>query len=166
MEIKDIYRMQLSEANSVAVNQYGTNLCKYKYDPLVVIEAKLAMASGSCEQGGLKGKGSEKLEETTKHVQEAEEITPTQEQVPSPETGTQDGAHKNSQTLIEQGMGEEMEGEHNNNIVNEDKGNMMEKVGTQNEVQLHEGQGFLENNLERREAMGNPLTGMSWRMKK
>jgi hypothetical protein len=154
MEIKDIYRMQLSESNSVAVNQYGTNLCKYKYDPLAVIEAKFAMASVPCEQEGLKDKGSDVLDENLKQVQEAEEITPTQEQIPSLEVGTQYGAHKNCQALVEHGMGEDREREHNSNNVNESNDNMFEKVVTKTEAQLQEKQGVLESNLGRREIAG------------
>jgi hypothetical protein len=42
MEIKNLFKMQLNE-RTVVVNEYGTNLIKNKYDPLAVIEAKVAM---------------------------------------------------------------------------------------------------------------------------
>jgi hypothetical protein len=49
MEIKNIFKMQMND-RTVAVNEYGTNLVKYKYDPLAVIEAKFAMTQG-CVNG-------------------------------------------------------------------------------------------------------------------
>jgi hypothetical protein len=62
MEIKDIYRLQLNETSSVAFNQYGTNMYKYKYDPLAVIEAKFAiMATGTSKGGELVVTEVEKL---------------------------------------------------------------------------------------------------------
>jgi hypothetical protein len=80
MEIKNIFRMQLNE-KSVAVNEYGTNLVKYKYDPLAVIEAKTAMNHG---KGG-RDKISPAIEE------EAEgEVGSVHLTQPSPRTGTQE----------------------------------------------------------------------------
>jgi hypothetical protein len=49
MEIQNILKMQLNE-RTVAINEYGTNMLKYKYDPLAVIEAKVAMYQG---KGGM-----------------------------------------------------------------------------------------------------------------
>jgi hypothetical protein len=72
--------MQLNE-KSVAVNEYGTNLVKYKYDPLAVIEAKTAMNHG---KGGC-NKISPAIEE------EAEgEVGSVHLTQPSPRTGTQE----------------------------------------------------------------------------
>jgi hypothetical protein len=42
--VQKIARMQVAEEKSVAFNEYGSNLIKYKFDPLAVIEAKFAMA--------------------------------------------------------------------------------------------------------------------------
>jgi hypothetical protein len=49
MEIKNLFKMQLNE-RTVAVNEYGTNLIKNKYDPLAVIEAKVAMSQGKTKR--------------------------------------------------------------------------------------------------------------------
>jgi hypothetical protein len=80
MEIKDIYRMQISESNSVAVNQYGTNLCKYKYDPLAVIKAKFAMAGGGSTPEELVSKDKEATDVTTQGGEKVEESTHIQNQ--------------------------------------------------------------------------------------
>jgi hypothetical protein len=45
-DIRNIYRMQLNETNSMVVNEYGTNLVKSKHDPLMVIEARTATSKG------------------------------------------------------------------------------------------------------------------------
>jgi hypothetical protein len=37
--------MQINE-KSLALNEYGSNMTKYKYDPLAVIEGKFAMSQG------------------------------------------------------------------------------------------------------------------------
>jgi hypothetical protein len=65
-EIRNIFRLQLNETNSVAFNEYGSNLFKSKLDPLTVFEAKVAMSMGKDEaKGGLdvSGKGMDKMEE-------------------------------------------------------------------------------------------------------
>jgi hypothetical protein len=65
-EIRNIFRVQLNETNSVAFNEYGSNLFKSKLDPLTVFEAKVAMAMGKEEaEGGLdvSGKGVDKSDE-------------------------------------------------------------------------------------------------------
>jgi hypothetical protein len=52
MDIQKIARMQVIEEKSVAFNEYGSNLIKYKFDPLTVIEAKFAMAhEKDCSKG-------------------------------------------------------------------------------------------------------------------
>jgi hypothetical protein len=54
------------KTNSVAFNEYGSNLFKSKLDPLTVFEAKVAMSMGKDEaEGGLdvSGKGMDKLDE-------------------------------------------------------------------------------------------------------
>jgi hypothetical protein len=43
--------MQLNETNSVAVNEYGSNLLRRKLDPLVVLEAKAAMSKRGDKEG-------------------------------------------------------------------------------------------------------------------
>lgn len=43
-DIQKIARMQVNEDKSMAFNEYGSNLIKYKFDPLTLIEAKFAMA--------------------------------------------------------------------------------------------------------------------------
>jgi hypothetical protein len=60
-DIRNIYRMQLNEKNSIAMNEYGTNLVKSKLDPLMVIEAKTAMSKG--EQVAEKFQGESLQEE-------------------------------------------------------------------------------------------------------
>ncbi|CAO2145092.1 unnamed protein product [Urochloa humidicola] len=45
VEIKSIWRMHLRENRSAIINEYGSNLYKYKSDPLVVLEAKQALFS-------------------------------------------------------------------------------------------------------------------------
>ncbi|CAN6283821.1 unnamed protein product [Urochloa humidicola] len=45
VEIKSIWRMHLRENSSAIINEYGSNLYKYKSDPLVVLEAKQALFS-------------------------------------------------------------------------------------------------------------------------
>jgi hypothetical protein len=65
-EIRNIFRLQLNETNSVAFNEYGSNLFKSKLDPLTVFEAKVAMSMGKDEaEGGLdvSGKGMDKIDE-------------------------------------------------------------------------------------------------------
>jgi hypothetical protein len=65
-EIRNIFMLQLNETNSVAFNEYGSNLFKSKLDPLTVFEAKVAMAMGKDEaEGGLdvSGKGIDKIDE-------------------------------------------------------------------------------------------------------
>jgi hypothetical protein len=64
LEIQNIMKMKLNE-RTVAINEYGTNMIKYKYDPLAVIEAKFAMAQ---EKGC--GEGSEpKFDDGSKNTQ-------------------------------------------------------------------------------------------------
>jgi hypothetical protein len=80
MEIKNIFRMQMNE-KSVAVNEYGTNLVKYKYDPLAVIEAKVAMTHGK----GCNDKISPTIEGEVEEAVGSAHLTQ-----PSPRTGTQE----------------------------------------------------------------------------
>jgi hypothetical protein len=51
IEIQNILKMRVNE-RTVAINEYGTNMLKYKYDPLIVIEAKFAMTRGKDDCGG------------------------------------------------------------------------------------------------------------------
>jgi hypothetical protein len=80
MEIKNIFRMQMNE-KYVAVNEYGTNLVKYKYDPLAVIEAKIAMTHGKgcCDKISPAIEGEAEGEVGSVHLTQ-----------PSPRTGTQE----------------------------------------------------------------------------
>jgi hypothetical protein len=80
MEIKNIFRMQMNE-KSVAVNEYGTNLVKYKCDPLAVIEAKVAMTHGK----GCNDKISPTIEGEVEEAVGSAHLTQ-----PSPRTGTQE----------------------------------------------------------------------------
>jgi hypothetical protein len=89
MEIKDIYRPQLNETSSVAFNKYGTNQYKYKYDPLVVIEAKFAMTAESSKEGEQVATETEKMRTMEGEEKETEELRHTQEH-PSHEVGTQE----------------------------------------------------------------------------
>jgi hypothetical protein len=86
MEIKNIYRMQISESNSVAVNQYGTNLCNYKYDSLAVIEAKFAMAGGCSKSVEPVSKEKEAADGITQGDDKGEESTYIQNQEPAHDT--------------------------------------------------------------------------------
>jgi predicted GNAT superfamily acetyltransferase len=61
MEIKNMFKMKMNDKTMV-VNEYGTNLVKYKYDPLAVIEAKFVMTQGKrnndkCQSMSTKGNG-------------------------------------------------------------------------------------------------------------
>jgi hypothetical protein len=63
-EIRNIFRLQLNETNSVAFNEYGSNLFKSKLDSLTVIEAKVSMSKekDKSEGGtGASGKGVDKM---------------------------------------------------------------------------------------------------------
>jgi hypothetical protein len=61
-EIQKIARMQVNEEHTVAFNEYGSNLIKYKYDPLMVIEAKFAMTQ---EKNFTEGSSQEKGKQMT-----------------------------------------------------------------------------------------------------
>ena len=43
MEIKNLWSVKLSENVSAVINEYGSNLVKFKFDPLAAIEAKNAL---------------------------------------------------------------------------------------------------------------------------
>jgi hypothetical protein len=83
MELKEIFKMKINE-RTVAVNQYGTNMIKYKYDSLAVIEAKFAMTQGE---------DSKDSNQTVKITDEegcgGVEIS-TQQTQPSPRAGSQE----------------------------------------------------------------------------
>jgi hypothetical protein len=82
MEIRNIFRVQLSETNSVAFNQYGINLQKYKYDPLSVIEAKVAMGKGHTK--------GEKCDDEEK-VKDGQVVNVSSQSIfPSPDKGMQE----------------------------------------------------------------------------
>jgi hypothetical protein len=97
-EIQKIARMQISEERTVALNEYGSNLLKYKYDPLAVIEAKFALTQ---EKKSGEGYGKEKdgqrdaAEESAVKTAEKELVVLNESQdmqtQPSPELGTQEG---------------------------------------------------------------------------
>jgi hypothetical protein len=93
MEIQNIMKMKLNE-RTVAINEYGTNMIKYKYDPLAVIKAKFAMAQGKgCGEGSepKSNDGSKKHIEVNTDVGAQTVEVPTQ---PSPGIGTQEPAAK------------------------------------------------------------------------
>jgi hypothetical protein len=56
--------MQISEERTVALNEYGSNLIKYKYDPLAVIEAKFALTQEK-KSGEESGKDKDGQRNTT-----------------------------------------------------------------------------------------------------
>jgi hypothetical protein len=83
MELKEIFKVKINE-RTVAVNQYGTNTIKYKYDPLAVIEAKFAMTQGKYSiDNNLTIK-------TTAEVECVEVENLTQQTQPSPRAGSQE----------------------------------------------------------------------------
>jgi hypothetical protein len=96
-EIQKIARMQINEERSVALNEYGSNLFKYKYDSLAVIEAKFAMTP---EKRNGEGYGKDKdgqreaVEDCAVKTVEEELVVVNKSQgmltQPSPETGTQE----------------------------------------------------------------------------
>jgi hypothetical protein len=91
LEIQNIMKMKLNE-RTVAINEYGTNMIKYKYDPLAVIEAKFAMAQGKGDGEGSEPKyddGNKKHIEVNTDVGTQNVEVPTQ---PSPGIGTQEPA--------------------------------------------------------------------------
>ena len=47
MEIKNLWSVKLSENVSAVINEYGSNMVKFKFDPLAAIEAKNALAQGT-----------------------------------------------------------------------------------------------------------------------
>ncbi|CAN6312493.1 unnamed protein product [Urochloa humidicola] len=51
VEIKQLWKMHLKENKSAVINEYGSNLYKYKSDPLAIIEAKQALFSTEKEKG-------------------------------------------------------------------------------------------------------------------
>jgi hypothetical protein len=89
-EMQKIARMQVAEEKSVAFNEYGSNLIKYKFDPLAVIEAKFAMAQGEdCAKGEAQLVCSQKtVVEEEKNARLEESEVPCH---PSPGIGTQEG---------------------------------------------------------------------------
>ena len=44
MEINNLWIMKLQDNKSVVINEYGSNLLSYKYDPLAVVEAKKSIS--------------------------------------------------------------------------------------------------------------------------
>jgi hypothetical protein len=89
-EIQKIARMQVNEDHTVAFNEYGSNLIKYKYDPLMVIEAKFAMTQ---EKNFAEGSAQEKGKQMTSVEEGARETNENMDMLvhPSPGTGTQEG---------------------------------------------------------------------------
>jgi hypothetical protein len=114
-EIQKIAKMQISEERTVALNEYGSNLIKYKYDPLAVIEAKFAMTQ---EKKSGEGYGKDKdgqrdsAEESAVKTTEEELVVLNESQGiqthPSPELGTQEGpgAEWSSQEEVGERMAE------------------------------------------------------------
>jgi hypothetical protein len=98
-DIRNIYRMQLNETNSIAVNEYGTNLVKSKMDPLMVIEAKNAMSKG--EQVAEKTQG-ESLQE------EMEDGGGGTQEAPGMENLSQEENSLSQDALMVGGLGETM----------------------------------------------------------
>jgi hypothetical protein len=102
-EVQKIARMQVAEEKSVAFNEYGSNLIKYKFDPLAVIEAKFAMAQGvECAKKGTQPVCSqENVDDEEKSTRLEFSEGPCH---PSPGTGTQEepGCDLSSQEEVEQ----------------------------------------------------------------
>jgi hypothetical protein len=61
----------------VAFNQYGTNLYKYKYDPLSIIEAKFAMAIRPSKKVEHVATETEKMRSMKGKVKESKELRHT-----------------------------------------------------------------------------------------
>jgi hypothetical protein len=80
--------MRVNE-RTVSINEYGTNMLKYKYDPLAVIEAKLAMTQrkDDCENNGTLDKSC--AENPTKEDAMCEPVEISHPTNPSHGTGTQ-----------------------------------------------------------------------------
>jgi hypothetical protein len=96
-DIRNIYRMQLNETNSIVVNEYGTNLVKRKMDPLMVIEAKNAMSKS--EQVAEKTQG-ESLQE------EMEDGGGGTQEAPGMENLSQEENHLSQDAIMVGGSGE------------------------------------------------------------
>jgi hypothetical protein len=89
--IRNIYRMRLNETRSVALSEHATNLAKSKHDPLVVIEAKIAMAKGESmgeKAHSLESENLKKLREEVETSKIQEENM--QEEIANTEGETQD----------------------------------------------------------------------------
>jgi hypothetical protein len=90
MEIQNLMKVRLNE-KTVAINEYGTNLLKYKFDPLAVTEAKVAMAQGKGGGGCSEGNQTEKCTITPpKENVNCEMEMVTQTSQPSPSMGSQE----------------------------------------------------------------------------
>jgi hypothetical protein len=104
--------MLIGEERTVAFNEYGSNLIKYKYDPLAVIEAKFAMTQEkkSGEESGkndgqrvtTEGSTLKITKEEFRVISESQGIQTHQ----SPELGTQEapGAEWSSQEEVGEKM--------------------------------------------------------------
>jgi hypothetical protein len=91
LEIQNILKMKLNE-RTVAINEYGTNMIKYKYDPLAVIEAKFAMTQGKGDGDAsdpIFDEGSKNPTKVNTDIGTQNVEVPTQ---PSPGVGTQEPA--------------------------------------------------------------------------
>jgi hypothetical protein len=80
-EVQNILKMRINE-RTVAIHEYGTNMLKNNYDPLAVIEAKLAMNKGKIDCGS-----NETTNKVNATCEQVEGPVPTN---PSPQTGTQE----------------------------------------------------------------------------
>jgi hypothetical protein len=89
----DFLKMRINE-RTVAIHEYGTNMLKYNYDPLAVIEAKLAMKHGKVDCGDNENSNLMCEKFPTKDNATREQIEgPIEGYVPtnpSPQTGTQE----------------------------------------------------------------------------
>lgn len=83
-EIRKIWNMRIAENKSTAINEYGSNLFKSKFDPLAAIEAKAALMSQTTamEHSSRKDLAHEEIKMAGK--------SDLQAQVPSSPLGTQE----------------------------------------------------------------------------
>ncbi|CAN6288347.1 unnamed protein product [Urochloa humidicola] len=88
-EIRHLWKMKVSDSKTVAINEYGTNMMRLQYDPLAVIEAKLAMRQGKLVPDKEEPMTSKNLETATTQLITQEQKEETLGFSPSPRIGTQ-----------------------------------------------------------------------------
>jgi hypothetical protein len=89
IEVQNILKMRINE-RTVAIHEYGTNMLKYNYDPLAVIEAKMAMKQGKVDCGGNENANLMCEKCPTEVDATREQIEGPVPTIPSPQTGTQE----------------------------------------------------------------------------